>query len=80
MEKTIETELKIIKPIILESTYTKFLTEGLADCVEQIQICEIENVQEDNDIQLVFNSVWFSINNFWLIIMKINIYRQMMTQ
>lgn len=80
MEKAIETELNIIKPIFLESTYTKFFTEGLADCVEQIQICEIENAQEDNDIQLVFNSVWFLINNFWPIIIKINIFRQMMTQ
>lgn len=80
MEKAIETELKMIKPIVLESTYTKFLTEGLADYLEQIQICEIENIQEDNDIQLVFNLVWFLINNFWLIIMKTNIYRQMMTQ
>lgn len=70
----------MIKPIVLEATYTKFVTEGLEDCVEQIQTCEIENVQEDNDIQLVFNSVWFLINNLWLIIMKTNIYRQMMTQ
>lgn len=59
IEEAIKIELKHIKPIVLESTHTKFVTEGLADCVESLQICEIEDVKENDDIQLVFNMVWF---------------------
>lgn len=31
--------------------HTTFVTEGLTDCVKYIQICEIENVQDDNNQQ-----------------------------
>lgn len=58
LEEAILLELKQIKPIILESMYTKFVTEGLADCVENIQICEIENLQDDYvNVEQVWNKV-----------------------
>lgn len=55
LEKIIQLELKNINPIIPDSIHTTFVTEGLTDCVKHIQICEIENVQED--IQQMLNEV-----------------------
>lgn len=57
LEKTIKLELKNIKPIVLESIHTTFVTEGLIDYIKHIQICEIENVQDDNNIQQNLNEV-----------------------
>ncbi|VVC44064.1 ATPase, AAA-type, core,AAA+ ATPase domain,P-loop containing nucleoside triphosphate hydrolase,ClpA/B [Cinara cedri] len=51
LEKTIQLELKNIKPIFLESIHTKFVTEGLTEYIKHIEICEIENVQDDNNIK-----------------------------
>lgn len=48
-----------MKPIIPESIHTSFVTEGLADCVERIQICEIENLLEDYSTKQILNQVCF---------------------
>lgn len=63
LEKIVLFELKNIKPIIPESIHNTFVTEGLADSVQYIQICEIENVHDDN-FQQTFNEVQFFTNNF----------------
>lgn len=67
MEKAVRQELKSIKPIIPESMHSTFVTEGLADCVKCIQICEVENVtkvdDDDDDDQGLLNEVWYLTNN-----------------
>lgn len=55
LEESIKLELKKIKPIVPESTHTTFITDGLADCVKYIQICEIENVQDDDNHERIIN-------------------------
>jgi len=51
LEKAIRLELKNIKPIVPESMHTTFFTEGLSNFVKCIQICEIENVQETENVE-----------------------------
>jgi len=51
LEKAIRLELKNIEPIVPESTHTTFFTEGLSDFVKCIQICEIENLQETENVE-----------------------------
>jgi hypothetical protein len=55
LEESINLELKKIKPIIPESTHTTFITDGLADCIKSIQICEVENLQEDDNHERMIN-------------------------
>lgn len=57
MEKAVHIELKNIKPIIPELIHTTFVTEGLIDFIKYIQICEIENVQDDHNISEILNEV-----------------------
>lgn len=61
LEKAVQIELKNIKPIVPGSLHTTFVTEGLIDCVKHIQICEIENNQDDNIQHIV---VWILIDEF----------------
>lgn len=49
-----------------------FVTEGLADCVKCIQICEVENLIKDDD-QGLMNEVWCLINNYYSSLIKNNL-------
>ncbi|XP_025198646.1 pachytene checkpoint protein 2 homolog [Melanaphis sacchari] len=51
LEKVIRLELKNIEPIVPESIHTTFVTDGLSDFVKSIQICEIENLNDDKNIE-----------------------------
>lgn len=62
LEKVIRLELKNIEPIVPESTHTTFVTDGLSDFVKCIQICEIENLLDNENIEQMVIEVCNLIN------------------
>lgn len=64
LETAIRLELKNIKPIVPESLHTTFVTEGLSDFVKCIQVCEIENVHGNENVEKTVVEVWNLINHF----------------
>jgi len=62
LENAIRFELKNIETIFPESMHTKFVTEGLSEIVKFIQICEIENLQDTENVEQMVIEVRKLIN------------------